>query len=169
MILLSFLTISLPLLAYPLAAEWQFKAIHDFHSALTEARYNPQTQKLECISRFFQDDFELAIRKHSLLPQFTLETNTKANALYENYLKANLKILQENYTAPIEVIGSELEEDVILVYYEIPVQLQKPLQITFTALLELYPDQINFFYLYNRSDKKVFQFIKNQSQITCQL
>mgnify|MGYP000061130503 CR=1 FL=1 len=168
MILLTCFCLGLPMLAYPLAAELELPparaAYHDFHSSLTEARYNAKTGKLECISRFFQDDFELAIRKHSLQSHFVLQTGPKENPLYAAYLKTHLKIKQGTQIAEIQMIGSELEEDVILLYYEIPVQIQKPVQITFSALTELFPDQIDFFYLFVGSEKKVFQFGKSHTQ-----
>ena len=137
---------------------------HDYHTSLTEVRYNPKSKTLEVAVKVFTDDLETALStKHKT--KIILSKTDKIESLVANYVKEKLQIRTSKGTEiGLRYIGREAENDVAWLYLEsaeVPVTDLKKLTITNRILTEIFNDQMNILTLEIPGKKSSFLF--NQS------
>ncbi|KAA6435730.1 DUF6702 family protein [Rufibacter glacialis] len=118
---------------------------HDFHTSITDARYNPKNQTYELSVRVFADDLEEALsRRHKTTVR--LDRSERVNKLMAEYLQAHLAIsVVKGTRAPQKFIGAQEEADAIWLYLEIPAGKAPAGQVWVqnALLTEVFNDQTN--------------------------
>ncbi|RNI29532.1 hypothetical protein EFA69_08220 [Rufibacter immobilis] len=118
---------------------------HDFHTSITDARYNPKTQTYELSVRVFADDLEEALsRRHKTT--IRLDRSERVNKLIAEYLQTHLAISTTRGTrAAQKFIGAQEEADAIWLYLEIPAGKLTSGQVWVqnALLVEIFDDQTN--------------------------
>ncbi len=124
----------------PLAA-WA----HEFHTSITDAKYNPKNQTYELAVRLYADDVEEALtRRHKATVR--LDRSERVNKLLAEYLQTHLAISTVKGTrAAQKFIGAQEEADAIWVYLEIPAGKAPTgqLWVQNALLMEVFDDQTN--------------------------
>ncbi|WP_181305765.1 DUF6702 family protein [Rufibacter sp. XAAS-G3-1] len=123
------------------AAAWA----HDFHTSITDARYNPKNQTYELSVRVFADDLEEALsRRHKTT--IRLDRSEKVNKLMAEYLQAHVAISAVKGTrATQKFLGAQEEADAVWLYLEIPAGKVPAgqLWVQNALLVEIFDDQTN--------------------------
>lgn len=134
---------------------------HPFHTSIGDCHYNAKSRRLEISIRFFTDDFEQAISKHSGKTT-VLDNQRLAEPVLANYLAASFAI--KNISRPInfKVIGKELSNDVTWVYIESDTTSGTGLTFRHAALTELFDDQQNLLNLNGPAGKRTLMFNRKQ-------
>lgn len=135
---------------------------HEFHTSITQLEYN-QSQKIYEVSiRLFTDDFEKTLGRLAKIPKLKLTDNDPYDELVSNYLQKHLLISNAAKQAyKLKYIGKENEDIATWVYFELaPEALKAGNQISQTALMEEFSDQINIVNILNQGQKKSFIFDK---------
>lgn len=118
---------------------------HDFHTSITDARYNPKNQTYELSVRVFADDLEEALsRRHKTTVR--LDRSERVNKLIAEYLQTHLAISAVKGTrATQKFIGAQEEADAIWLYVEIPASKAPAGQVWVqnALLTEIFDDQTN--------------------------
>ncbi|MGV3539630.1 MAG: DUF6702 family protein [Rufibacter sp.] len=117
---------------------------HEFHTSITDARYNPKTQSFELSIRVFADDLEEALtRRHKT--SIRLDKSERVNKLIAEYLQTHLTISNAKGSRPNQkFVGLEEESDAIWLYVEIPAKAPAgQLWVYNSVLTEIFTDQAN--------------------------
>ncbi|KAA3439325.1 DUF6702 family protein [Rufibacter hautae] len=118
---------------------------HEFHTSITDAKYNPKNQTYELAVRLFADDVEEALtRRHKATVR--LDRSERVNRLLAEYLQTHLAISTVKGTrATQKFIGAQEEADAIWVYVEIPAGKAPAgqLWVQNALLMEVFDDQTN--------------------------
>ncbi|MBC3541316.1 hypothetical protein H7U12_16595 [Rufibacter sp. H-1] len=118
---------------------------HEFHTSITDARYNPKNQTYELSVRVFADDLEEALtRRHKTT--IRLDRSERVNKLMAEYLQTHLAISSVKGTrATQKFIGAQEEADAIWLYLEIPAGKVPAgqLWVQNALLMEIFDDQTN--------------------------
>lgn len=121
--------------------------VHDYHVSTTHIHYNPETSQLEISTKLFYDDLQRAIdpaKEKCILDSM----NSSCNTLLSTYLADHLHMQAEKEVIEIAFLGYEIEEEAVWVYLQAPVDSNfTELQVSFTALNELFEDQTHMIYL----------------------
>lgn len=120
--------------------------LHPIHVCLTEVNFNQQNHSLEIIHRIFWDDFERMLKR-----QYDQKLTLGHGAETSDAEKYIAQYLQENFTLEvngkkykINYLGRGYEEEVMLVYMEVPkVKKLKSAKIRHTVMHQLFDDQKN--------------------------
>jgi len=130
---------------------------HKYYLSVSNVKYNAKVGALQMTSRFFIDDLEKAlsarVEKEIV---FTQEGSLERyKSLINDYFNAKLRVKVDGEIIPISYLGSELENDQIVLYIEINVE-QEPseIEMRFTALLELFEEQKNMVHLKVKAQRK---------------
>ncbi|GAA4315187.1 DUF6702 family protein [Nibribacter koreensis] len=144
---------------------------HDFHTSITDARYNPKTQNYELSIRVFADDLEDALSKRHKT-SIRLDKSERVNKLIAEYLQTHFTISAAKGTKPVQkFVGAQEEADAIWLYIEIPAG-KAPVQSLFVQndlLMELFDDQTNILNLQVGAKKKSVLSRSGDSQHTVTL
>jgi len=128
---------------------------HKFYVSLTDMRYNDQTQQVEVALKLFIDDFEKALDLEREKKGWHITSNADRNLMLRmsDYLDEHLKVELNQEKCQFEVLGYELEEDVVWVFLESnKMAPPRTVLVQSTVLLDTYGDQqniIHFEYLDN--------------------
>ena len=118
---------------------------HEFHTSITDARYNPKNQTYELSVRVFAEDLEEALsRRHK--PTIRLDGSDRVNKLMAEYLQTHLAISAVNGTrATQKFLGAQEEADAIWLYLEIAAGKMPAgqLWVQNALLVEVFDDQTN--------------------------
>lgn len=119
---------------------------HKFYASITEVNYNPSSESLEVILKFFVDDFEEAVFRQSDV-NLNLGTDLQhklADSLVADYVNNGFYVANKNKTYENEYIGFESDKDYVWIYVEIKkFKAKGETQIKNSLLTELYPQQSN--------------------------
>ena len=131
------------LLLFPLAGAGP--ALHAYHSAITELRYNPAKKQLELSVKVFTDDFEKALSQGQPKPVSLTEAGPRPLVTADAYFQ---RTLQFSTTAgaklPLQLLGMQAENDGYWFYCK--VALPGPVagvKLRQAVLLDAFPDQMN--------------------------
>lgn len=123
-----------------------YKKSHKFYVSVTEIEYNEDVQSLQIISRVFTDDLEALLQKR-YDPSIRLlstgdEGDTAANL--KKYLGQKFRVQINGNSFEVEYLGKEYEDDMTLLYLEVPnVPSVKSVKIKNAILTDLFPEQKN--------------------------
>ncbi|GAB3201866.1 hypothetical protein ABID22_001337 [Pontibacter aydingkolensis] len=119
---------------------------HDFHTSITDIKYNPRTQALEVSLKVFTDDLEDAVSKFSKSKiTYNSKSAEQQKQIYA-YLQTRLSFeLTKGKPLTYTLLGSEAETDAVWMYVEVPVKNAKlaQLYVKNAVLTELFSDQMN--------------------------
>ncbi|MCC9138733.1 DUF6702 family protein [Pontibacter silvestris] len=119
---------------------------HDYHTSITDIKYNPRSQHLEVAVRVFTDDLEDALSRHSKSKVTYSSSSDAVRQQLEDYLRANLSFeLTKGKPLKYNYLGSEAETDVVWMYVEVPVSSTSlpQLYVKNAVLMEVFRDQMN--------------------------
>jgi hypothetical protein len=122
---------------------------HKFYVSLTDTQYNEESGRLEISSKYFIDDLELALElspdEHIVMPMDNLIT-----AQMSKYLQKHLIFRTDNQNCPLEILGYEVEDDVVWIYLESQ-EIPKFSEVSVTAsqLTDLFEEQQNIVHVSN--------------------
>lgn len=118
---------------------------HNYHTSITDVKYNPRSQSLEVAVKVFTDDLESALSRHAKKEMHYSNTAAVKQQL-SNYLHNTLAFaLQPGKPLPYTLLGSEEEDDAIWLYIEVPLkQASLPqLYVKNAVLMDTFSDQMN--------------------------
>lgn len=123
-----------------------FANAHDYHTSITDIKFNPRTQHLEVAVRVFTDDLENALTRRSKSKVTYSSSSNAVRQQLEDYLHANLSFeLTKGKPLKYKYLGSEAEADVVWMYVEVPVNSNSlaEIHIKNAVLMEVFRDQMN--------------------------
>ena len=119
---------------------------HEFHTSITDIKYNPRTQTLEVAIKVFTDDLEVAVSKFTRTKVvYNSKSGEQQQQLYA-YLQSRLSFeVAKGKPLKYKLLGSEAETDAVWMYVEVPVKasLLGQLYVKNTVLTEVFSDQMN--------------------------
>lgn len=137
--------------------------LHKFYISHHSIEYKNQT--LQITVKVFTDDLELALKKAD--PSIKIDENSDPKVLgpkIMTYYKEHLQLKSDKALA-LQWVGYELENDLVWIYLEVPALASAPtsLEISCTALTEIYEDQINLFRVDCGELKETFSLRKDDT------
>lgn len=156
-----FLILVLPLLA--------FVAVHKFYVSVTNINYSEKENSLQITSRVFIDDFDLLLKERY---GFTANLATKvedkeAESYIEKYTRTKFHITINNVAVPVNYIGREYDNDVVILYLEVEdvvLAKMKSIEIENGMLTDLFEEQKNLVHFKYNGAKKSFVLIKGNNK-----
>ncbi|WP_155807239.1 DUF6702 family protein [Gillisia marina] len=99
-----------------------FETDHKFYVSVTEIEYNEKAESLQIISRLFIDDLEdlLQTRYDKSIRLGKSNESTEANDYIKKYLTKKMEILLDGKVVELNYLGKEYEDDMLILYMEIP-------------------------------------------------
>lgn len=148
------------LLALTAALLWSFVPIHKFY--VSHYTLEHRSNQLQITIKVFADDMEKAIQ--GIKPDIRLDERSKAeeiSPLLDSYFQNHLKLAVKGKDIPIQLVGYELEHDLVWIYVKAEVKkAPQNLSVFCDALTEVYEDQINIFRVDCGSLKNTFALKK---------
>ncbi len=118
--------------------------LHKFYVSIYQINYAHEKKTLQITSRIFIDDLNEAMASKYKKKIFLGEKNESAAdvVLMKEYLSQNFTIKVNGQSKSIQFLSHEYESNVIICYYSIKDATKiKTIEITNTALFELFPEQ----------------------------
>jgi hypothetical protein len=143
-----------------LSALFSFSSVpvHDFHTSLTEMRYNSATKSLETTIRVFTDDLENTLKLSSGKTLFKL-TDSDTDAILKRYVMKNLAFIKGEDVVFGDYLGKEIEEEVTWIYIEFKnTGNLTGKSLLNTLLFDLFDDQSNIVNIVYPDKKKTLLF-----------
>lgn len=134
-----------------------FKTDHKFYVSVTEIEYNQKTQSLQIISRVFIDDLEKLLQKRYDASILLSEKNEskKVTDLLKKYIGQKMEIQVDGKAYKLNYIGKEYENDIALIYLEIPnVPEFKNIRIKNAILTDMFSEQKNLVHVEYKGETK---------------
>lgn len=138
--------------------------LHPFHLSICEIEHDTQSESLQITIRLFQDDFELALDKIGGPVGFFSETEeAEAKKILQQFFDSHLKITVDKKDMTHQLLGFELEDNVVWCYLEIvKVPLLQEVTVRNTVLLDTFDDQINLAHIRYQGHVKSLKFQGDQ-------
>lgn len=141
-------------------------AEHKFYVSLTEIHHNQDNDRLEISSKVFLDDFERALG----LSLGTINSSMDRNLLpgMSDYMSEHISIELNGIKVQLDLLGYELDEDVVWVYLESgQLEMKGTMTIESTMLYEQFEEQQNIVHF--STDGDVHSFFLNKDRPRDQL
>jgi hypothetical protein len=138
---------------------------HDFHTSLTEMRYNTKSKTFEISLRVFTDDLEKVLSATNQNKKFLVENNDKNDPFVEAYIKKHFVVVNtKNQKPTINYIGKEKEGEATWIYLEMPVNESiNGSKIQNNVLIDMFEDQTNILNIFVQNQKKSYLYnVKNR-------
>jgi hypothetical protein len=137
--------------------------VHPFHTSVMEMSYNQQGQSWEISLRLFQDDLEQTMSSVTGKKFRMVLGDVASERLLDTYLRAHFRFhAGKQTTTPYRWVGSELQQDVVWVYLEIPTTSDLVGAYMENSLfLDEFPDQTNLVSWSHLGSKKSYLFRKS--------
>ncbi len=119
---------------------------HDFHTSITDIKYNPRTQAFEVALKVFTNDLESAVSKFTKSKIVYSSTSAEQQQQLYSYLQSKLSFeIAKGKPLKYKLVGSEAETDAVWIYVEVPVKNNSvsQLYIKNAVLTEVFTDQMN--------------------------
>jgi hypothetical protein len=139
--------------------------LHDFHTSLTEMRYNTKSKTFEISLRVFTDDLEKVLSATNQNKKFLVENNDKNDPFVETYIKKHFVVVNAKNQKPvINYIGKEKEGEATWIYLEMPVNESiNGSKIQNNVLIDMFEDQTNILNIFVQNQKKSYLYnVKNR-------
>ena len=123
-----------------------FNANHKFYVSVTEIEYNEKSESLQIISRIFIDDLEdlLQTRYDKELRLGNNNESSSVPAYLKKYLNKKFEIELNGKPVEVKYLGKEYEDDMVLLYFEIPkVSSFSEISIKNALLTDMFSEQKN--------------------------
>ena len=116
---------------------------HQIKSAITSVLFNPNSQNLEVMHRFYLHDAEHAVH-HVFGKDADIISSEATQSEFAEYVMERFSIQNEGEAVNLSAVGHEVEGKFFWVYQETPL-LENVKQLTFThnALRDIWSGQIN--------------------------
>ncbi|MHB1278984.1 MAG: DUF6702 family protein [Bacteroidia bacterium] len=137
--------------------------LHKFYISHYTLEY--KAQALQITVKVFTDDLEKALKQTDAALKIDEKSDPKVlGPKIMTYYKKHLQ-LKSDEALNLQWVGYELENDLVWIYLEVPAlpSAPKSLEITCTALTEIYEDQINLFRVECGELKETFSLRKDES------
>ena len=134
-----------------------FKTDHKFYVSVTEIEYNQKAESLQIISRVFIDDLEKLLQKRYDASIILSEKNDneKVTDHLKKYIGQKMKIQLDGKPYKLNYIGKEYENDLALIYIEIPnVPEFKNIRIKNAILTDMFSEQKNLVHVEYKGETK---------------
>lgn len=134
-----------------------FKTDHKFYVSVTEIEYNKKAQSLQIISRVFIDDLEKLLQKRYDASILLSEKNDskKVTDHLKKYIGQKMEIQVDGKPYKLNYIGKEYENDMALLYIEIPnVPEFKNIRIRNAILTDMFGEQKNLVHVEFKGETK---------------
>ena len=134
-----------------------FKTDHKFYVSVTEIEYNQKAESLQIISRVFIDDLEKLLQKRYDASIILSEKNDneKITDHLKKYIGQKMKIQVDGKPYKLNYIGKEYENDLALIYIEIPnVPEFKNIRIKNAILTDMFSEQKNLVHVEYKGETK---------------
>lgn len=134
---------------------------HDFHTSLTEMKYNPSSNSFEITMRVFTDDFQSAIEHSSGMSNVVLN-DASLEPLIKKYINKHFAFVKGKDVKFVNYLGLEAEPDASWIYLELPYTSDlESYNILNTVLMELFDDQNNLLNLLKNGGRHTLIFAKD--------
>ncbi len=142
-----------------------FETDHKFYVSVTEIEYNEKAESLQIISRLFIDDLEdlLQTRYDKSIRLGKSNESTEANDYIKKYLTKKMEIQLDGKVVELNYLGKEYEDDMLLLYMEIPkVTSFKKIGLKNALLTDMFSEQKNLVHVTYKGSTK--SLILNKSK-----
>jgi len=139
-------------------------AVHPFHISICDIEHDQDTNSLQITTRIFQDDFELALKEMGETDGFFQETSQQhADEVLKEFFGKHLVIAVDSKKMAPNFLGYEIEENVVWSYLEIEqVPELHEVDLTYSALVDTFDDQINLVHIKYKGKIKSLKFQMDQ-------
>lgn len=143
--------------------------VHKFYVSIYQIDFVPEKQRIEITARIFMDDLNLALEKeYKSKTRIGEKSETKADvAMLQKYLNKHIRVAINGKEMETLYHNKETDNNVVVIYLKInDIKKIKTIQISNSALLELYSDQQNIIqtHIYNKKQNFIFTgnyFVEN--------
>lgn len=133
--------------------------MHPFHVGVTEIAYDQSDKTLQVSQRMFSDDLEKGIRSaYDVSFDIVAANETIRDSLVLQYLNDHFHVKQNRKRLPIRYLGSEMEEEALWIYFEVPAENTSGLTLRNTLLFNEYEDQQNLVHITMGDEMKSYLF-----------
>jgi len=118
---------------------------HNYHTSITDVKYNLRSQTLEVAVKVFTDDLESALTRQAK-KEIHYSNSAAVKQQLNDYLHSTLAFaLQPGKPLPYTLLGSEEEDDAIWLYIEVPLKQTSlsQLYVKNAVLMDTFSDQMN--------------------------
>jgi hypothetical protein len=145
--------------------------IHDFHTSLTEMRYNAKSKSFEISLRLFTDDLQKALLASNQNRKIVIENADKNDAFVEAYVRKYFAVINpKNQKIAFQYVGKENEGEATWVYLEMPVNESiNGSRIQNITLFDMFDDQTNIVNLFFQNQKKSYLFNSKNKVFTIEI
>ena len=142
---------------------------HKFYVSVTNIKYSEKSDALQITSRIFIEDIEALLKERYDLEVHLEEgkKNAIADTYIEKYLRAKLVLELDDKPTPYNYIGKEFDNDILVVYLEIPqvdFDTLKSINIQNQLLTDLYEEQKNLVHMKWKGKKKSFVLTRENNK-----
>ena len=147
------------------------REVHDFHTSLTEMRYNAKSKTFEISLRVFTDDLQKVLSASNQNKKFLVENNDKNDSFVEMYVNKHFVVINpKNQKLIINYIGKEKEGEATWIYLEMPVNEPiKGSKIQNDVLVDMFDDQTNIVNVFVNNEKKSYLFTPKNKFFTVEI
>ena len=134
-----------------------FKTDHKFYVSVTEIVYNEKSESLQIISRIFIDDLEdlLQTRYDKSIKLGKSSESAMAPDLIKKYLNKKIEVQLDGKLVEVNFLGKEYEDDMLLLYMEIPeVKSFKKISVKNALLTDMFGEQKNLVHVTYKGSTK---------------
>jgi hypothetical protein len=142
--------------------------LHPFHVSVTEMKYNQQSHTIEISTRLFINDFENILKKkYGVAVDLYQQNESESNkSLMNKYLQEHLQVKVANKNIPINLLGSEREDDALWIYLETPIlPMPNVVEIRNSVLFDLFDDQANILHFELLQQRKSHKLVAPDRKI----
>ena len=121
-------------------------AAHKFYMSIYQIDFAPEKKRLQITSRVFIDDLNQAVGQqfHQKTHIGEKEEGPQDEALLQSYFTSHFSVKVNGQAKSMQYLSKERDENVVVCYFRITdVPKVISLEVTNSALTELYPDQQN--------------------------
>ncbi len=141
--------------------------LHPFHISVTDIEFDQDTKSLEIAQKIFIDDFEEVLRGlgHQNVDLVAKSRKVVNDQLVKDYLLKNFEVIANGKSTGYTFLGSQIEEDAIWCYMEIPkTKKLKSISIRNTILTDRFEDQMNLVHVKREGKIKSMRLTRNNPQ-----
>jgi hypothetical protein len=134
-----------------------FKTNHKFYVSVTEIVYNEKSESLQIISRVFIDDLEdlLQTRYDKNIKLGKGNETAMVPDLLKKYLNEKIEVQLDGKLVEVNFLGKEYEDDMLLLYLEIPkVKSFKKITVKNALLTDMFNEQKNLVHVTYKGSTK---------------
>lgn len=130
---------------------------HPFHVSVCEINFNEGSKSLEITHKIFLDDLENALKDEygGKIDLMNIRNPGKIDEMVKNYVSNHFIVSVDEKEVSANFIGSEVEEDAMWVYLEVPkVKRLSEIKVQNTILFQQFADQVNLVHIKNNGKLK---------------